>query len=151
MGKTVKQSELVSKRDDEGESRMMEMAEGRGKDNAGEKRSRGCEIWGLMEDKRGEVIRNCRLGSLASLMKRCQNVFGSHWLHYCPQTRISSGTICHKTPSKFLLAEYLTLCLSLTAMGLYNAQATWILSKDEAKLVRKPSPSEIKTQLKPHE
>lgn len=34
---------------------------------------------------------------------------------------------------------------------LYHAQATWILSKDEAKLVCKLSLSEIKTQLKPHE
>lgn len=31
----VKQSELVSKRDEEGESRVMETAGGRGRDNAG--------------------------------------------------------------------------------------------------------------------
>lgn len=45
-GKGVKQSELVSERDDGGESGMMEMADGRGEDNAGRKKSRGCEISG---------------------------------------------------------------------------------------------------------
>lgn len=35
---------------------LMEMARGRGKDNAGGKESRGCEISGCMEDKRDKVI-----------------------------------------------------------------------------------------------
>lgn len=53
--KGVKQSELGSKCDDEGESGVMEMAEGRGKGNAGEKKG-DCEISGRMEDRRGKVI-----------------------------------------------------------------------------------------------
>lgn len=95
-----------SKRDDE-----RWRVDGDGGRQGGRKRAqgkwnRGCEISGLMEDKRGKVILN---GSLVSLMKRCQNVFGSHCLHYCPQTRMPSGTICHKNPFSVFFAESLTL------------------------------------------
>lgn len=48
------------------------------------------------------------------------------------------------------VSDSLSLSLSLPWV-LHHAQATWILSRDEAKLVCKLSLSEIKTQLKPHD
>ena len=96
---------------------LMEMAEGRGEIMQGGKEKKRLCFWGRMEDKRDKIIWKCGLGSLPSLMKRCQNVFGSHCLHYCPQSQIPSGTICHKNPSSVFLAESLTLRLSLTATG----------------------------------
>lgn len=45
----------MSKCDSEGESRVMEMAEGSGK-MQGKKRSRACKILECMEDKRGRII-----------------------------------------------------------------------------------------------
>lgn len=54
--------------------------------------------------------------------------------------------------SKEFLLSLLWLSVSLTLPWvLYHGQATWILSKDEAKLVCKLSMSDIKTQLKPQE
>lgn len=56
--------------------------------------------------------------------------------------------LSHRSPLS--LPRSVSVSLSLPWV-LYHAQATWILSKDEAKLVCKLSLSEIKTQLKPHE
>jgi len=130
------------------ESRLREMAEGREKDNAGKNGTECCEISGLMEDKRGKVILN---GSLASLMKRCQMYLGAIVCITAHRHGCRVGPSVTRIPSlSSLLSLWLSVSLSLPWV-LYHAQATWILSKDEAKLVCKLSLSEIKTQLKPHE
>lgn len=97
-----------------------------------------------MENTMSKVIRNCRVGSIASLIKRCQDVFGCRCLRYCPQIQMPSWTICHENPSSVFLSDSLSLLWAL-----HQPKAAWIPSKLEAKLVCKLSLSEIKTQLKP--
>lgn len=111
--------------------------------------SRACEMLDRMEDKKGKnhMKLPTRLTSLIDeKMPKCI------WEPLFALVPTDMTTKWDHLSKESLHSLLLWLSVSLTLPWvLYHGQATWILSKDEAKLVCKLSLSEIKTQLKPHE
>lgn len=131
--RSLSQSERVSKRDDTRESGVI--AEGK-EPSARPGRWSHLKLWTRLTSLIDEEMPKCIWEPLFALLPTDT---GAEWDH------LSQESLLHLPPR---VSDSVSLPLPWV---LYHARETWILSKDEAKLVCKLSLSEIKTQLKPCE
>lgn len=119
---------------------MMQLAEATGRGMQRGKKER--RLWNFRAERKTSGAKS--FGLFGEEVPKC---IGEPLFALLPK---DTDTECHHLSQGSRLLRWVSVSLSVPCL-LHRAQATCIVSTDQAKLVCKPSLSEIKTQLRPYE